>query len=101
MQTKYLDDFFSLIIEAGREWWKDKNLSLPEIASNETKNYFCQNDTISMFIKDKCIEGKDYREQPQILFEAYSYYCQENEVKKKANKNLEKLYLKDMEKELE
>jgi len=84
MQTKYLDDFFSLIIEAGREWWKDKNLSLPEIASNETKNYFCQNDTISMFIKDKCIEGKDYREQPQILFEAYSYYCQENEVKKES-----------------
>jgi P4 family phage/plasmid primase-like protien len=84
LKTKYLDDFFSLIIDGCISWWKDKNLNLPEIALQETKKYFEENDTILQWINECCELGKsdDYREQPSILYSKYSDWCILNDYKR-------------------
>jgi P4 family phage/plasmid primase-like protien len=86
IRSKYLDDLFSLIIDGGVEWWKDKDLTLPKIAENETNKYFFENDTITQWITECCELGnsEDHKEQPSVLFDTYTQWCISNNYKKES-----------------
>ena len=61
------------------------NFKLPEISILYNKNEpIIKEDytqTISNFIKEKCIDNnKDYKVQPQLLYDAYKDYCKEINV---------------------
>ena len=86
IKTKFIDDFFSLLIDGCVSWWEDKNLILPPIASLATKEYFEENDTVSQWIKECCETGvgEQYKEQPSILFEKYNEWCIINSCKRES-----------------
>jgi hypothetical protein len=61
------------------------NFKLPEISLLYKKNEAIIKEdytqTISNFIRDKCIDNnKDYKVQPQVLYDAYKNYCKEINV---------------------
>ena len=53
MKTKYLDQFFTLFVNYGIQWWNDRDLSLPEEAKLATQNYFDKTDMFKQFINEK------------------------------------------------
>ena len=86
LRNKYLDDFFSLMIDGCFDWWKDKDLNLPTIANKATKDYFLENDTISQWISECCELGteEDFKEQPSVLFDNYNNWCISNSCKRES-----------------
>ncbi len=63
--------------EAAQAKSRGSGLLEPEVVTKEIQNYRAETDSVGMFIKSKCIEGKDKSSFSKHLYKAYCDWCGE------------------------
>jgi putative DNA primase/helicase len=81
-----INELFTYILQDSSSLWKQRNLgTIPRIMKEATEGYFKENDTIKMFIEDRCETGEDYKVGAKDVYDDYSNWC-EMEKQKKVSK---------------
>jgi phage/plasmid-associated DNA primase len=78
--TIYLNEIFTWIAKGAHEFYKDKNIVMPESFQIRTKQLFLNEDSVSTFIERRMIKtdsSKDFIKKGD-LFEAYKTFCDSN-----------------------
>ena len=58
--------------------WKKEGLNAPSVILNATDEYRGEMDVIGNFIKERCIQGKQYSIRIRELYKAYADWCDDN-----------------------
>jgi putative DNA primase/helicase len=91
ISTKYLDEFFTLIVNEGMKYWKTMDLTFPSICQNRQNDYIEENDPFQLFINEKCILGKDLICKFSDLHTVYNSWLQMKDLKKESNQSFSNL----------
>ena len=62
----------------GTERWRREGLKAPDVILNATDEYRGEMDVIGNFIKERCVQGKEYTIRIRELYKAYSDWCDDN-----------------------
>lgn len=88
-QHEVLDEFkqersgiLNWALEGAQRWFKNKRLTVPQIVSDTTQEYFLESNLIEQFINERCIVADDSKpetigigEEAKLLHAAYNQYA--------------------------
>ena len=97
-----LDQFFTLFVNYGMEWWKTFDLSMPEEYTSSTQNYIQETNILQQFINEKIEENvltldTNGTIQSSVIYSMYKHWLQSNNPSIKVNpkefkENMRKIY---------
>ncbi len=73
LKSKYLDQFFTLFVNYGIQWWEDRDLSLPDAAKEATEIYFEKTNIFKQFINEK-VENNEFILEENGTIQANIFY---------------------------
>ena len=62
----------------GTARWKREGLKAPDAIINATDEYRAEMDVIGNFLKERCVQGKEYSIRIRELYKAYAEWCDDN-----------------------
>jgi P4 family phage/plasmid primase-like protien len=91
ISTKYLDEFFTLIVNEGMKYWKTMDLTFPSICRINQNYYIEDNDPFQSFINERCTIGVDLTCKFNNLFTSYNLWLQMKDLKKETKQTFSSL----------
>lgn len=89
METKYLDELFTLLVRKGSvEWYANPVFEFPEIVVDGLNEYTKDLDDTAGFISEMFDVKKDARVERAIFNKKYNEYCKDQGLKPKNSKSL-------------
>lgn len=97
-----LDQFFTLFVNYGMEWWKTFDLSMPEEYTSSTQNYIQETNILQQFINEKIEENvltfdTNGTIQSSVIYSMYKHWLHSTNPSIKVNpkefkENMRKMY---------
>lgn len=87
-----IDEIFTYILQGSLDLWKNRNLgTIPCIMREATKGYFKDNDTIALFIEDRCETGEDCKVGAKDIYDEYNNWCEVSKQKRMSRQSFSKV----------
>lgn len=87
-----IDEIFTYILQDSLDLWKNRNLgTIPRIMREATAGYFKDNDTVAMFIEDRCEIGQEYKVGAKDIYDEYSNWCEVSKQKRMSRQSFSKV----------
>lgn len=67
--------------------WQEEGINPPKAVIEATKEYPKEMNPLKGFFEDCCIFGEQYQISKKEIYDAYTYYCKENDIKNPLNKS--------------
>ena len=82
LENIYIDEVFSFIAEGAFEYYKYKSFGDEACLSIQSykDDYMSKIDISTLFLKDRCEIGNNYRMKTSDVFDSYVEYCKEHDI---------------------